>query len=210
MKTLHVCMCSLLAIGGLAGNGVAIASTTIIDFDDRPGGPPTPDSGFSIIEPQFIISDEYAGIGVLFDSGGGGVHLSAASNPVSSPNLVSATAPGPRAGIGNPIFATFSLGTYDAVVDFVSIDLSDSSHSGTTLSVFDINNVLLGTDAGGASATLQFAENSSIHSIRVDGVFAFDNFTFSGLQPVPEPNTAALAAFGLLGLVARGRRRRTR
>jgi hypothetical protein len=178
---------------------VAAVPPTIINFDDRPGGPSTRDFG-DPIAPQFIIDDEYSSLGVLFSSGGGGAHLSAPSNPVSSPNVVSATAPGPVSGVGNPVFVEFSIGGVDAITDFVSLALTDSSRVGTTVSAFDVNGRLIESQVGGPSTVFQIT-NVGIHLVRIDGIFAFDDFAYSELTPIPEPGAAKLTIVGAIGLI---------
>jgi len=195
----------LAAVVAMAFNNVGIGAT-VIGFDDRPGERPKSDVG-DPVELSFLVNDEYASLGVFFDSGGGGIVVSAPSNPVSPPNSASATGPGPVTGIGlYPVFAWFSVGGIDALVDSVSVDLSNSSRT-STLSAFDLYGNFLDSDTGGQSAHLTVAAPGAIHEIRITGIMAFDNFTFDGLKPIPEPWTLSLLALGGLAVIRRRRGR---
>ena len=168
-----------------------------INFDDRPGLTGSFEEGRPV-PPQFVIDDEYAALGVRFTSAGGGVALCAGSNPVSPPNTVTATGPGPVISYSHPVFATFHFGDTPGVVDRVSLTFTSSTQP-SALDAFDVNGALLGSATGGASATLTLTFEDRIHRVQVrQGPMAFDNFTFAGLQAVPEPScSAALAALTL-------------
>ena len=77
-----------------------------IGFDDEFGKPPPFGSG-TPSSTEFLIDIEYLDQGVLFDSAGGGVVASAASNVASPPNLVTASGPGPVISYSDPATATF-------------------------------------------------------------------------------------------------------
>jgi hypothetical protein len=186
-----------LTIAGWAGAPAAGAVITLINFDDRPGQPP-PFTAGTPVPAQYLVNNQYSALGVLFDSGGGGVVVSAPSNPVSPPNTVAATATGPVISYVDPVTAVFQVGATPAVVDSVSITLTNSS-STSFLDAFDINGALLGTSSGGASATLTTLFPGQIHSSRIrQGPMAFDNFTFSNLALVPEPG-GSLAVLLVVG-----------
>jgi hypothetical protein len=193
-----------------AGAPVALATAgpvhalVTINFDDQPGMTGSFEEGRPV-PAQFLIDDEYAALGVRFTSAGGGIARSAPSNPVSPPNTVAATGPGPVLSYSHPVFATFRLGDTPAVVDRVSLALTNSSQP-SALDAFDANGALLGTVTGGASATLTLTFDDQIHSIRIrQGPMAFDDFAFDGLQAVPEPGgcTAALGTVIALGACRR-------
>jgi len=164
-----------------------------------------------INEGTAIRNYEYLSRGVLFQSGGGGLLVSAPSNPVSSPNVVSGTEAGPAGRIQSyqvPITAEFFINGLPGFVDFVSLDLT-SSTSLSTLSAYDQNGALLVSDSGAGPDTLLVRFTGHIHSVALTGgPFAFDNFTFDGLVAVPEPSVTALAASGAGVLVFLGWRKR--
>lgn len=186
-----MCLCSCAAASGV-----------IINFDDRPGmmtflGEGTP------VPPEFLIDDEYLAQGVRFNSGGGGLALAASSNPVSMPNTVNATRPGPVVSYLADCEATFWVGLEPGRVDSVSITLTSTSSSSSLLA-FDPNGTLLGQSSGAASATLSVTFPGQIHRVVIQqGPMAFDNFTFEGLVPAP----SSLGAFAV-GVWAMSRRRR--
>jgi IPT/TIG domain-containing protein len=154
----------------------------VIGFDDRPGMPPPYTPG-TTIAPQYFVHDEYAGLGVVFDSGGGGIVITAAANPVSSPNSVAATSAGPVLSYADPVTATFVLGGSAAVVDSVAVTLSNSS-SPSRLEAYDEAGSLLGSSIGSAAAQLAVSFPGRIHSVVIQqGPMAFDDFTFDGLAP---------------------------
>jgi hypothetical protein len=181
--------------------GWASAAPVLINFDDRPGLPePPPFFDGTPVPAQFFVHDEYLPLGVRFDSGGGGIAILWAENAVSFPNSAAATGPGPVISYQVPVTATFFINGLPAVVDFVRLDLSDSS-SRSTLMAFDQNGVLLGSSSGGASSTLGLTFPASIHSVVLQqGPVGFDNFTFDGLVAVPEPGTMTLFAAGAVWL----------
>ena len=149
----------------------------VIDFDDA-RGQPTPHAAGSPVGLDRLIDIEYHFLGVIFDSAGGGVGRSAPSNPVSPPNVVSATAYGPVWSYTDPVTATFWKGDRPGVVDYVQTTLTSSS-STSTLLAFDENGMLVARDTGGARATLRVAAAGQIRSVRIEqGPMAFDNFTF--------------------------------
>ena len=201
--------CVFLSLGLLATQHL-LATPTLINFDDRVGRPPPYGQG-DPAEPQYLIDDEYLSRGVLFQSGGGGLLVSAPSNPVSSPNVVSGTEAGPAGRIQSyqvPITAEFFINGLPGFVDFVSLDLT-SSTSLSTLSAYDQNGALLVSDSGAGPDTLLVRFTGHIHSVALTGgPFAFDNFTFDGLVAVPEPSVTALAASGAGVLVFLGWRKR--
>lgn len=161
----------------------------LIRFDDVPGKEPP--FTYVTLSPLHVINDEYAPLGVRFDSAGGGLACLAPSNPVSLPNSVAATSPGPMTSYADPIMATFEIGGSPAVVDYVQLTLSDSS-SRSTLEAFDINGVTIGSSTGGASANLRVEAPGSIHSIVLQqGPFGFDDFIFDGLTAVSGLSTGA-------------------
>ncbi len=200
MKCFQVIGCGL-ALSVLAISGVS-ADAVVIDFDDRPGRPPPFYEG-DPVEPQYIVDDEYLGLGVLFDSGGGGIAIAAAGNPVTTPNVAAATGPGPVLAFHLPVAASFWVGGGEGTVDRVSVVLTDTS-SMSYLQAFDVHGGLLGQASGSASDILRVDYPGQIHSVVIQqGPMAFDNFTFDGL--VPEPATLSLLTLG--GLLATRRRR---
>jgi hypothetical protein len=175
----------------------AIAAPVVVNFDDRPGLK-TPNLEGRFVPPQFMISDQYLPLGVLFNSSGGGVFLSAGDNPVSPPNVVAGTHPGPSVGYTQPVTATFFIAGMQGVVDFVRLTVTGSSDPAILFSAFDVNGQLLGSVS---QFPMQLSFPSRIHSVVLSGgPVAFDNFTFDGLMPIPEPTPVILAiiGFGLL------------
>ena len=101
---------------------------TVIDFDDAPGKLPPFGTG-EPVRPGFIVDGQYLPSGVLFDSGGGGLARCVASNPVSPPNTVTSTQPGPVISYSVPSSASFWLGDQRAVVDYVQLTLYEHDES---------------------------------------------------------------------------------
>lgn len=159
-------------------------ATTIINFDDRPGFNCFASGGCSQGEPipdPFVINTQYQNRGVVFNSTGGGVAILNGDNPVSKPNVATPTTTGPAISYTDPVFATFMVGTNSAVVDSVTITLTNSS-SKSTLRAFDVNGKLLTSTSGGRSAILTVTAPGLIHSVELSGgPEAFDNFSFTGL-----------------------------
>jgi len=154
---------------------------TVIDFDSMqgqspPGGP---------VAPQFLVHDQFLSLGVRFDSAGGGIAVNAPGNPVSPPNTCTATminGGGPYVSYTDDVTATFWVGSTAAVVDYVSVALSNST-SPSSLEAFDSNGVSLGASNGGASAVLLVSFPGQIHTVVIhQGPMAFDDFTFDGLS----------------------------
>jgi hypothetical protein len=140
-----------------------------------------------------LIDDEYADRGVRFDSAGRGLCRAAPSNPVSAPNVVTATSPGPVISYSDPVTATFSFGDRPAVVDYVQLTLT--SGSSATLIALDITGAIVGTAAGGSSAILRVDAAGAIHKVIVEqGPMGFDDFLFDGLAPVGGLTLAATEA----------------
>lgn len=165
------------------------AQTVVIDFDGLPGQPPPFFEGASVL-PAFLIDDEYLALGVRFWSAGRGLALCAPSNPVSAPNTVTATKPGPLISYIEAAEASFWSGSTPAVVDSVSIRLTGSS-SPSALDAYDCAGQLLGSAQGGGSQTLSVAFPGRIRRIEIrQGPMAFDDFTFSGLALAPLTSSA--------------------
>src|SRR6266404_3488503 len=87
---------------------------------------------------QYMVSTQYHSLGVLFNSAGGGIRISAPPNPVSAPNVAGATDPGPVVSYTASIGATFFLSGSPAVADVVQLTLTSSSSS-SALSAYDPN-----------------------------------------------------------------------
>jgi len=182
---------SVLALAFLP---LSATAQTVIDFDDLPGLVPA--SGFGPNTPAAadrMIDSEYFDLGVLFESGGGGLFRAAPTNPVSPPNCVTATKPGPVISYSVPARATFWFGDRPGVVDFVQVALTDTSFP-SELEAYDFEGNLLGRATGGASAVLRVDAPGAIRSVLVQqGPMGFDDFTFDGLAPL-----SALAVTPLL------------
>ena len=174
---------SLARLAAFVVLGFPASAQTVVDFDEHPGQSGTFFGG-QPVRPVAIVDSQYLFLGVLFDSGGGGLVRAAGSNPVSPPNVVASTEPGPVVSYSVPSDSSFWFGDWPAVVDYVQLTLTDST-SPSTLEAFDFNGNLLGTSSGGASATLRVDAPGAIHFARVQqGPMAFDDFTFDGLQPI--------------------------
>ncbi len=82
-----------------------IGCTTTIDFDQLPAGL-TPNTGIisegDSLNPNSIVSDQYANKGVTFSSSGSGVFLLSGASAPSQPNLVCPTQANDRAGFSEP------------------------------------------------------------------------------------------------------------
>jgi len=185
-----------IVLSAIASLSTYAPAATIIGFEDRLGMSPPFVEGTPVPQ-HFIVTDDYLSLGVVFESSGGGILISAPTNPVSGLNVASPTAPGPVIGGMDPVTATFFVGSTDilGVTDSVSVTLT-SSTSESFLSALDVNGSVIATDSGAASSTLTVISVNQIHSIELSGgPFAFDEFTFEGLRPIPEPSSAVL--FGL-------------
>lgn len=188
----------ILAAGvlfGVWGSGNA----AIIGFDDIVGmGGPWYQGQH--VPAQYMVDDEYLSQGVLFDSAGGGLRVARTGNPISSPNMVAGTGRGPVLDYNAQVYAYFRVGRMPAVVDMAGLTLSNTSRSGS-LAAYDLNESVLGSVSGGASATLSLAFPGQIHSIIFSPDYAvFDNFTFDGLCAVPTPGAVWLLGSGLIAL----------
>lgn len=190
---------ALTCVALTAGSSLA----TLINFDDRPGHPPPSSSG-TPVAPQYIVDDEYGMLGVLFSSGGGGIRISAPSNPVSGPNVAGATGPGPVVSFTHDVTATFMIGSTLARVDSVGITLTASS-SLSFLEAYSLSGAFLGSASGnGTSPNLLVTFPGLIHRVVIkQGPNAFDDFRFEGLVPAP----SGLALVALSGVIACRRRR---
>jgi len=195
----------VLSIAILALGAMHKASATLIDFDDMPGYPCGCDPGV-VIPSQFIIDDEYLNRGVLFDSAGGGVYVAAASNAVSPPNTIGGLGAGGVIDYFAPIYVSFwRHNGAGALVDFVSITLTDSSDS-AVMRAYDVDGVLLGSVLGTGSETMTVAFPGAISSVVILPSFAaFDDLVFSNVS-VPAPAAAWLLGAALGVLASRIRR----
>lgn len=183
----------LFGVAAAVGAGQSHAGTITIDFDDR-DGMPVPYSVGMPIPYEFIVTDAYSSLGVVFSSAGDGISLSASNNPISFPNVATPTGPGPVIDFHQPVEASFWVGSDPAVVDSVSLTLTSTS-SPTTLLAFNTAGGLLGTTTGRSLEVMEIEFPGAIHSVRItEGPFAFDDFSFSGL--VPEPTSLALVVAG--------------
>ena len=163
------------------------AAQTVVNFDDitvncSNGGP---------FSGSCLVHDQYLALGVRFDSPGGGVGVNASSNPVSPPNVGTATVFVSGQSIASyvdPVDASFwTGGSTPATVDYVSITLSNTS-SVSDLEAFDLSGNSLGSASGGASATILVSFPGQIHSVTIhQGPMAFDDFTFDGLLGSTSP-----------------------
>ena len=193
----------------LLGLGIAAASApaVLINFDDRPGMPP-PYGIAQPVLPQYLINTQYEGLGVRFGSGGGGIVVTAPSNPVSPPNSASPTAPGPVMDFTQPVTAEFFLQGSPAIVDSVALTLSNTSggQGPIVLTAYDSNGAVLGsTSTVSPSVTLSLSFAGQINRAVLSGrSFAFDNFEFNGLAPAPG-GCAVLMALGVWACGRRGR-----
>jgi subtilisin family serine protease len=188
-----------LAVLSCLAVSVAHASV-VINFDDRVGQEPPFGQG---IPAQVLVNTQYAGQGVTFNSGGGGVAIAHPSNPVSAPNTAGATGPGPVLSYTDNVEAMFAISGSPAVVDLVSLTLTSSS-SNSTLTAYGLGGAVLGSSSGAASTIITVSFPGQIHRVVLSGgPFAFDDFTFDGLVPAPG---STLVMAGLLPMAARRRR----
>lgn len=129
-------------VSGLMVKDLA-ASEVTIDFDGFLGrmGAFTAGTPFGT---DYLIDVEYAPLGVLFDSGGGGLLLAAPNNPVSRPNTVTATEAGPVISYTVPATAEFWMGDRPAAADFVQVTLTNTT-SPSSMEAYDYFGNLLGT-----------------------------------------------------------------
>jgi hypothetical protein len=153
----------------------------VVNFDDITATCPAggPFSG------ACLVHDQYLALGVRFDSAGGGVGVNASSNPVSPPNVGTATtllSGQAFPSYVDPVYASFWLGGgAPGTVSYVSITLSSTS-STSILEAFDLAGNSLGSSSGGASGILTVTFPGQIHSVTIhQGPMAFDDFTFDGL-----------------------------
>jgi hypothetical protein len=174
------CLASIAALASIAS-----AQQVVINFDGMQGavnlgGPNTP------VPAQFLVNTQFLAQGVRFDSGGGGIGIGSGSNSPSAPNVAVATAPGPVSNFTiQTVTATFECNGSPAVVDTVSITLTNSS-SQSGLKAYGLAGNFLGATQGGASQTLTVTYPGQIHSVVItQGPMAFDDFTFS-----PAPSCA--------------------
>lgn len=214
MKKVVALVAVFAALTALSLSPSAMAVT--ITFDDLPPGiwpPDAWDDGDPVPLVNFV-DDEYLDIGVLFDSGGGGVAILREAN---INNTAAPTNPGPVINYASPVTATFfdpSDSSQNAVVDSVSFQFTFTS-APSGISAFDLDGNLVSTGFESVTAV------GLIHSVVLQGYFAFDNFSFEGLtvedppppppppppEQIPEPSSLALLGIGLLGMGLARRRK---
>ena len=166
-------------------------STVSIDFDDRPGWMGSQARG-TPFGSDFLIDNEYASLGVLFDSRGGGLVVVDDPLAPSAPNVVNATdiGPsylndmGPRISYSWCSEALFWKDDRPGVVD--SFSVTTTAHGGgARLVAYDYTGAQVASAQGGNGIPMRIDAPGRIHRVDIEqGPLSFDDVSFSGFQPV--------------------------
>ena len=202
----------------------SIADAVVLNFDELSSTTAYPQG--NAVSTNMRLSDQYlAADGILFASGSPYVGVAnLGSSATSGTNGIGGTSAAGTFDYSAPVTFSFwnpANPATPATTNFFSVrgDL-DPSGGGVpvTVSAFDINGVLLGTntqtDSGGETWTLSFP---GIHSVLypgtsanpADGGIALDDVTFNTVT-VPEPGMATLLACAAMPAASRLRRQRSR
>lgn len=180
MKKWHL-LAALCATALFAGS--AQATVVNINFDDVPG--------------NTLLNTAYGGLGVTFNDTAA-VHLGL-GGVTSQPNFAS--------GMAGNDFTTLVL-TFDNFA--TSIGAYNVTNSAFTLSVYDVNGLLLGSSS--AVYDYDYAFVAGVGNIKTaifstTSQYGIDDLSFDAV--VPEPGSIALIGLGMLGvtMTRRGKRR---
>jgi hypothetical protein len=208
------------------------ASAVTIDFEDPlPDGlivnSPFPTGYYqgTAVHPASRIENAYSDYGILMTSVAL-VQLSGISG-AHAPSGFNGIAPIGAAGVDYGAPMTFSfVSPLDlsvmATTDYFSLttDVWGESNNVVTMTAYDISGQLIGmttfSETASGAHVIELPGLSGIHKVVVDstlinqnsGGIAMDLLTFNEVLPIPEPNTALLLGFGLLGLGVKRRSRR--
>lgn len=216
----HLRISRALATASLAlvvGLSVSSARAVTINFDDLPATSPV--AGLPVPAGSQL-TNQYAALGVLFNSSGGFASVvNFGPNTPSSPNAIAASAFDGTLSYALPIELTFvspDNSSVAAVTDFVSIrgDLFVMGFGTNTMIALDINGNAIDYDVKiEPPASLLTVSAPGIHRVILIGTTttAFDDLTFNDLVPVPEPSSIALGAMAIAAMgmiVVRSRKTR--
>ena len=183
-KVLVGCV-AFAALGVSPRAGAGGAEAVVIDFDGIRG---QVSESFAEGEPATVlVSDEFAELGVLFESAGGGIFVGAAARTTSQPNVVGATAPGPVISYSEAVEARFVTPEGDpAVTGSVRIALTDSSRT-STLEAYDCRGELVDSASGSGRRQLTVEAPGRIRRVVIrQGPMSFDDFTFEAVKKATE------------------------
>ncbi|MBI2093700.1 MAG: hypothetical protein HYT88_03140 [Candidatus Omnitrophica bacterium] len=160
-------------------------ATSLVNFDQLPNGSPVTAQTAPVlvgnpIDPNSIISNQYASKGFTFSSGSNGVFAAnfGQHNPPSAPNVACPTGPGDTADFSHPTEIKIGPRTCN-----IWVTITESSGI-ATMSAFDANGNALGTPAsshGSAPGRPGVTETLHINACGIDKVqlaginYCFDN-----------------------------------
>lgn len=207
-----------------------VIANTVVDFEEPLPGDLVPTSYLqsTVVPASARVTDQYLSVGLVVD-GAALVTLPSGSAP-SGINALAGIGSDGRIDYDTPVsfsfFAAGNSGVMGATEFFgYSADLFGSSRNIITISAYGLDGSLVGqvsyTETGDFTAPLTIGGVGQFHSVTVDqtlyntnsGGIALDLIQFGNISiaAIPEPQTYAmlLAGLGLLGFMARRKKRNT-